>query len=95
MYSKDLTDYEKGEILDYSEIYYMGSQASKVRAQTQNVLNHGYDNEQGDYLIRINDHLNYRYEVVSCIGKGSFGQVIIYIYIYINIYVYIIGFENI
>lgn len=61
----------------YPVIYYVGSNAKKLMASTdQTALNYGYDDEKGDYLINIKDHLNYRYEIVESLGKGSFGQVL-------------------
>ena len=37
---------------------------------------HGsYDDDRGDYHIVMHDHFSYRYEVLSLLGKGSFGQV--------------------
>ena len=38
--------------------------------------NYGYDDEQGNYKIAIGDHIQYRYEVISHLGKGSFGYVV-------------------
>ncbi|GMF51631.1 unnamed protein product [Phytophthora fragariaefolia] len=38
--------------------------------------NDGYDDEQGDYLVLMGDHLAFRYEVLSALGHGSFGQVV-------------------
>lgn len=39
-------------------------------------LNYGFDNDQGDYLFEINDHINYRYEIMKRLGKGAFGVVL-------------------
>lgn len=33
------------------------------------------DDEHGDLKVYTHDHIAYRYEVLSIIGKGSFGQV--------------------
>jgi dual specificity tyrosine-phosphorylation-regulated kinase 2/3/4 len=35
----------------------------------------GFDDERGDYVILMHDHVSYRYEVIMVLGKGSFGQV--------------------
>ena len=34
--------------------------------------NNGFDDESGSYLKVLNDHLQYRYEVLEIIGKVSF-----------------------
>ncbi|KAG2232673.1 hypothetical protein INT48_006852 [Thamnidium elegans] len=65
------------KIMRYPSIYCVGSHAKKHLASTdQTALNYGYDDEKGDYQIAIKDHLNYRYEIVDTLGKGSFGQVV-------------------
>lgn len=48
----------------------------KVQGTAGSLLNHGYDDERGDYNIVIGDHISFRYEVLKVIGKGSFGQVV-------------------
>ncbi|KAI8625726.1 hypothetical protein F5Y19DRAFT_242294 [Xylariaceae sp. FL1651] len=73
-----LNIYEKGEIIDYSDIYFCGTQnANKVVGDLHTSKpNFGYDDDRGDYSIIVGDHLAYRYEIVDVLGKGSFGQVV-------------------
>ncbi|KAI1501445.1 hypothetical protein F5X99DRAFT_199958 [Biscogniauxia marginata] len=73
-----LNIYERGEIVDYSDIYFCGTQnANKVVGDLNTSQpNFGYDDERGDYTIICGDHLAYRYEIVDVLGKGSFGQVV-------------------
>lgn len=76
-YRPFLSPFERTEIMRYPTIYYVGSNAKKIMASTdQTALNYGYDDEKGDYLISMKDHLAYRYEIVESLGKGSFGQVV-------------------
>ena len=39
------------------------------------VLNHGYDDDNHDYIVRSGERWLERYEIDSLIGKGSYGQV--------------------
>ncbi|KAF3761089.1 hypothetical protein M406DRAFT_93935 [Cryphonectria parasitica EP155] len=73
-----LNIYERGEIIDYKDIYFCGTQnAQKVVGDLHSKApNFGYDDDRGDYSIIIGDHLAYRYEIVDVLGKGSFGQVV-------------------
>ncbi|KAL1894968.1 serine/threonine protein kinase, CMGC, dual-specificity [Ceratocystis pirilliformis] len=73
-----LNSYEHGEIMDYNDVYFCGTQnAQKVVGDIHgNAPNFGYDDERGDYAIIPGDHLAYRYEIIDILGKGSFGQVV-------------------
>lgn len=68
-----LTNHEQGEILDFKEIYFIGPNAKKIDAAIWNEFNYGYDDERGDYNVVFKDHVAYRFEVISPLGKGSFG----------------------
>ena len=76
--SANLNIFERGEIVDFKEVYFCGTQnALKFTGDLEaENANFGYDDERGDYNIVKGDHLSYRYEIVDVLGKGSFGQVI-------------------
>lgn len=70
----ELTDFEKGEILDYQKIYFIGTQAEKIKGSPFGEYNYGYDDERGDYKVIMKDQVAFRYEVQKPLGRGSFGQ---------------------
>lgn len=75
-YKKTLTLYEQAEISNYNEVYYAGqSCVAKVMAPTSG-KNEGYDGDYGQYKLIPGDHLGYRYEILSTLGTGAFGQVV-------------------
>lgn len=77
LYQFNLTSYEKQEMMSYEHVYFVGHHAEKRPTSPSNsTCNYGYDDERGDYLIQLRDHLDYRYEVLEVMGKGSFGQVL-------------------
>lgn len=74
----NLNIFERGEIIDFKDIYFCGTHKAKKHIGDLNLqaANFGYDDDRGDYNIVIGDHLAYRYEIVDVLGKGSFGQVV-------------------
>lgn len=81
LYGPCLSLFERQEIQEYDEIYFVGPYAKKIQAPAagssqQSSNNHGYDDERGDYMIIRQDHLAYRYEILEELGRGSFGQVV-------------------
>jgi hypothetical protein len=42
-------------------------------ASPKGVDNHGFDNQNAEYICEIGDHIGFRYEVIKGLGKGSFG----------------------
>ena len=75
MYHHKLTQFERSEITNYNNIYFIGPNAKKRVGQSSS-HNNGFDDDQGSYILVQHDHIAYRYEVLKIIGKGSFGQVI-------------------
>ena len=76
-YSSLLTNYERTEILNYAEIFYLGLPEKKIRpTNVCGLNNHGYDDDEKHYKAIIGDHIAYRYEIRAIFGKGAFGQVI-------------------
>ena len=59
--------------MEFPKVYYFGKGKKKIRSHTGK--NNGYDDDRGDYRLVLHDHIAYRYEVLSVVGKGSFGKV--------------------
>ncbi|KAF9105285.1 hypothetical protein BGX27_009703 [Mortierella sp. AM989] len=76
-YGAYLSLYERAEIGEYPQVYYVGQNCRNKKAASMDASNSnfGFDDERGDYLIINHDHLMFRYEILDMLGKGSFGQV--------------------
>ena len=76
--SKYLLSYEKTEILEYDQIYYLNIKDrpnNKPMVTPDGPENGGFDNDKNEYICDTGDHIAYRFEVQKRVGKGSFGQV--------------------
>jgi serine/threonine protein kinase len=69
-----LTRFEQSEALEYSEVFYVGFKANKIKGDS-NENNFNFDDERSDYKLVVGDHVAYRFEIIQILGKGSFGQV--------------------
>ena len=78
-FSKYLMEYEKSEIVEYDTIYWFPMQerqrAKGPPATPDGVDNSGFDNDKNEYITEEGNHISYRFEITSRLGKGSFGQV--------------------
>ncbi|XP_066279801.1 dual specificity tyrosine-phosphorylation-regulated kinase 1A-like isoform X5 [Branchiostoma lanceolatum] len=67
-----------------NEVYYAKKKRRAQQGQgddtshkkERKVYNDGYDDDNYDYIVRIGEKWEDRYEIDSLIGKGSFGQVV-------------------
>ena len=75
LFSNGLTPFEQGEILNYTQIYYLGLGAPKIKGKQGN-KNHGFDDERDDFKVIQGDHIAYRFEILGMLGSGSFGKVL-------------------
>ncbi|KAH0790008.1 CMGC family protein kinase [Histomonas meleagridis] len=76
-YSDSLTEYEKEEILNYPEIYFIGDPLKKIKPKkSPSNPNNGFDFTTHHYKVTVGDQICYRYEIKSILGKGAFGQVL-------------------
>lgn len=57
-------------------MYFVGNHDSKkiVGDEPKSPNNFGFDDDKGNYNIVTGDHFLFRYEVISMLGSGSFGQ---------------------
>ena len=51
-------------------IYYIGNGVAKINLEPLT----GYDDDKSDYNTYVGEQINYRYEILDILGKGSFGQ---------------------
>ena len=69
-----LTEFEKSELLDYKQVFFLGLEADKIKGSRHKQYNSGYDDERGDFNVVLRDQIAFRFEVLDYLGKGSFGQ---------------------
>lgn len=50
MFGEKLSDFEREEIVDFNQIYFLGLDALKVKAVKGAPQNHGFDDANGVYI---------------------------------------------
>lgn len=73
--TKTMSSYEKAEILKNHEVYFIGHKRSKNSNLRDFSGNFGFDDGEKNLIVETGDHINYRYQVISKLGKGMFGNV--------------------
>lgn len=76
-----LSIFERGELMRKPNIYYLPDFLGTEKDISINVSsfkdNYGFDDKDGNYIIRPRDHIEYRYEILRVLGTGSFGNVVL------------------
>ena len=53
-HSDKLTAFEQSEVLDYTEVWFLGAEAKKIEGVLGAAQNNGYDDENGSYHKVLN-----------------------------------------
>ena len=64
----------------------MGQNARKAKPTANPADNNGFDDERGDYLWNLHDHIAFRYEILGVLGISFFVCVVILLCSTINLY---------
>nr|CCA30066.1 hypothetical protein NCLIV_069610 [Neospora caninum Liverpool]CEL71305.1 TPA: hypothetical protein BN1204_069610 [Neospora caninum Liverpool] len=73
-----LTEFEQAEAAEVRDVWYWGRSRQAPSGEPvkgKDCHNNGFDDSRGDYRASLGDHVNYRFELVAPLGRGSFGQV--------------------
>ncbi|KAM3870105.1 dual specificity tyrosine-phosphorylation-regulated kinase 4-like [Diretmus argenteus] len=73
-----LSKFEQQEVKEYQnqkEVWFLGNYNDKIHGSKKFTQNCGYDDKYGFYKAVPHDHLAYRYELLSLVGRGSFSNV--------------------
>ncbi|RCK63023.1 Dual specificity protein kinase pom1 [Candida viswanathii] len=73
----NLNEYERGEIIRTKKVYYLPERNLRSINISSHGTNFGFDDANGNYIVIPQDHINYRYEILSNLGTGSFGNVVL------------------
>lgn len=81
-----LSSYERSEVLRKSSVYHIPETLTRSDLRDTSgpdlgigayKSNYGFDDPEGNYIVRRGDHIEYRYEISRVLGTGSFGNVVL------------------
>lgn len=70
-YAGFLTIFELTEIFNFNEIYYIGRLSQKINPHVGLSHNRGFDDNNGNLITKINDHISYRYQIKQILGESD------------------------
>jgi hypothetical protein len=93
LYGSRLTQYERSEITEYPQVWYLGLDACKIHCEEGGAQNGGYDDDNGSYH-KVGDNIQ---EYISKYIKQFFIIIIIKLYLPFNrsFYCIIISSSNV
>ena len=60
--SKYLTDFERTEVDEYDQVYYLAENTTKIKpSKLERLVNNGFDDEEGYYKVQKGDHIAFRF----------------------------------
>lgn len=60
--SKFLTDFERTEVDEYDQLFYLADNNTKIKpTKLERLVNNGFDDEEGYYRVQKGDHIAYRF----------------------------------
>lgn len=74
---QNLSIYERGEVMRKQNLYYVPNRITAFELDNSHKNNYGFDDADGNYVIKLNDQIEYRYEILRVLGTGSFGNVVL------------------
>ncbi|XP_075925008.1 dual specificity tyrosine-phosphorylation-regulated kinase 2-like [Petromyzon marinus] len=76
LFEPHLTERQKLELTTMDEIWYFTLDDGEEEMSRGGIKNHGYDDQEHNYIPVMHEHFNYRFELGRKIGQGGQGVVV-------------------